>query len=73
MAMSTTSRRRSSNAISYVLLGLLSIYTLFPFVWMVISSLKPRDEIRARTPSFFVNSPTLDNFVRVLVEHNFLE
>jgi multiple sugar transport system permease protein len=73
MAMSTTSRRRSTNAISYTLLGLLSVYTLFPFVWMVISSLKPRDEIRARTPSFFIDSPTLDNFVRVLVEHNFLE
>jgi len=73
MAMSTTFRRRRGNAISYVLLALLSIYTLFPFVWMVISSLKPRDEIRARTPSFIVNSPTLDNFVRVLVEHNFLE
>ena len=73
MALSTTFRRRRGNAISYVLLGILSIYTLFPFVWMVISSLKPRDEIRARTPSFIVNSPTLDNFVRVLVEHNFLE
>jgi multiple sugar transport system permease protein len=71
--MSITSRRRTGNAISYVLLGALSIYTLFPFVWMVISALKPRDEIRARTPSFLIQSPTLENFTRVLVEHNFLE
>jgi multiple sugar transport system permease protein len=71
--MSTTTRRRAGNAVSYVLLGVLCIYTLFPFVWMLISSLKPQDEIRARTPSFFIQSPTLDNFVSVLVEHNFLE
>lgn len=73
MAMSTTSRRRTSDVITYVLLGLLALYTLFPFLWMVLSSLKPRDEIRARTPSFFIQSPTLDNFVSVLVRHNFLE
>jgi multiple sugar transport system permease protein len=71
--MSITSRRRTGNAISYVLLGALSVYTLFPFIWMVISALKPRDEIRARTPSFLIQSPTLENFTRVLVEHNFLE
>jgi len=71
--MSITSQRRTGNAISYVLLGILSVYTLFPFIWMVISALKPREEIRARTPSFFIQSPTLDNFVRVFVEHNFLE
>jgi multiple sugar transport system permease protein len=71
--MSITSRRRTGNAISYALLGALSVYTLFPFIWMVISALKPRDEIRARTPSFLIQSPTLENFTRVLVEHNFLE
>jgi multiple sugar transport system permease protein len=71
--MSITSRRRTGNAISYVLLAALSIYTLFPFIWMVISALKPRDEIRATTPTFLIRSPTFENFTRVLVEHNFLE
>lgn len=70
--MSMTSRRRVGNAVTAVLLVVLAIYTLFPFLWMVISALKPAGEIRARTPSLWIDSPTLDNFVRVLVDHDFL-
>lgn len=70
--MSTAIRRTAGNAITYVLLIALCLYTLFPFLWMVISALKPEDEIRARTPSFFIRAPTLDNFVQVLVQHDFL-
>src|SRR5659263_427429 len=64
-------KRQIANTVSYVLLAILSIYCAFPFVWMVISSLKPRNEIRVRTPSFMIENPTLDNFVRVLFGHNF--
>ncbi|WOF22337.1 carbohydrate ABC transporter permease [Microbacterium betulae] len=70
--MSIASRRRTSTVITYVLLALLAVYTLFPFLWMVMSALKPANEIRARTPSFLIAAPTLDNFVRVLVQHDFL-
>lgn len=70
--MANTSRRLIANAVTYVLLAILSIYTLFPFAWMLISSLKPRTEIRARQPSFLIHAPTLENFSRVLLEGNFL-
>jgi len=63
--------RRVTHAVIYVLLAILAVYCLFPFAWMVISSLKPIDEIRMRVPTFTIHRPTLDNFVNVLVEHNF--
>lgn len=72
MTRTMTSRRRAGDAVAYALLALLTVYTLFPFVWMVISALKPADEIRSRTPSLLIGSPTLDNFVRVLLQHDFL-
>lgn len=70
--MSLAARRRSSTIVTYVLMAALLVFTLFPFVWMVISALKPADEIRATEPSFWIDAPTLDNFMRVLVDHNFL-
>ncbi|MFV0430263.1 MAG: carbohydrate ABC transporter permease [Arachnia sp.] len=70
--MTNTTRRGLADVVTYVLLALLALYTLFPFVWMVISALKPREEIRVRTPSLLIENPTLDNFARVLVDHHFL-
>lgn len=70
--MSNTSRRQISNTISYILLGLLSGYTLFPFMWMLISALKPRNEIRVRNPSFWIDAPTIDNFISTLEKNHFL-
>jgi multiple sugar transport system permease protein len=39
---------------------------------MVISALKPASEIRVSHPTFFIDAPTIENFVSVLVDHNFL-
>lgn len=70
--MKTATRRVLGNTGAYVALVLLAVYCMFPFVWMLISSLKPRDEIRVRTPTFWISRPTLDNFTSVLVDHNFV-
>lgn len=69
--MNMRTRRRTTNTVSYVLLTVLTVYCLFPFVWMVISSLKPREEIRVRNPTFWIDQPTLENFTSVLFRHNF--
>lgn len=69
--MKPQTQRRLTNAGTYGLLVVLAVYCLFPFVWMVISALKPRTEIRARTPTFRIQAPTLENFTNVLIEHNF--
>lgn len=70
--MRTATKKRLSDLVSYALLVLLAIYTVFPFVWMVISSFKPRDEIRTANPSFLIENPTLENFTNVLFRQDFL-
>lgn len=46
----------------YIMTAILVIYSVFPFVWMVVSSFKGKGEIRRPDPSFVVKEPTLDNF-----------
>lgn len=57
--------------VTYISISLISIYCMFPFVWMVISALKPKNEIRMAIPTFTINEPTLENFKRVLVDLGF--
>ena len=62
--------RRISKIVTYALL--VSLYCIFPFIWMLISALKPKTEIRTATPTFLIQEPTLENFHRVLVDAGFL-
>ena len=61
-------RRRAVSAIAWyaVLTGLAAI-TVFPFLWMLLTSLKgPTDAITSVPPQFFPASPTLANYEKVL-------
>lgn len=58
--------------ISYVLLVIISVVCIFPLIWMIISALKPKTEIRTAIPSFIIHEPTLENFRRVLVDSGFM-
>jgi arabinogalactan oligomer/maltooligosaccharide transport system permease protein len=49
---------------------LASLVSLFPIVWLVLTSLKPRDGWLSTELQFF-NQPSLDNYVRVLTETQF--
>ena len=54
-------------------LGFYLIFTLFPFYWMVITSLKPNSELYSRRVSpMIVYQPTLKHFADLLEETNFL-
>lgn len=64
--------RMIAKVVTYVLLVFFSAYCIFPFIWMVISALKPKTEIRTATPSFLISEPTLGNFNRVLFDVGFL-
>lgn len=65
-------QNRINSAVTYVLLTVFSVYCLFPFIWMVISALKPKTEIRVAEPSFFISEPTVENFRRVLFDTGFV-
>jgi putative chitobiose transport system permease protein len=62
-------RRRQlvSNAAWYVVLTLLALITVFPFLWMLLTSLKgPLDPIASVPPQLIPGHPTLANYEKVL-------
>jgi putative chitobiose transport system permease protein len=60
-------RRLAGNAAWYAILTAFAIVTVFPFLWMLLSSLKgPLDPIASVPPQLIPGHPTLDNYTRVL-------
>ena len=60
-------RRLASNAVWYAVLTALALVTVFPFLWVLLSSLKsPLDPIASVPPQLIPGHPTLDNYTRVL-------
>ncbi len=62
-----TAGQRAMRVISvsgtYLFLGLMALIVLFPFYWMIISSLKTLDEYRMSTPTFWPRVIMLRNYV----------
>ncbi len=56
---------------TYSALVLISALMIFPFVWMLVSSLKPFEEIFAGT-TFLPQQPTLDNYARLFSQNDAL-
>ena len=47
----------------YTFLGIMALIVLFPFYWMIISSLKTLDEYRMSVPTFWPHKIMLSNYV----------
>lgn len=66
---SQTSRQRPawlSNLFWYVVLGLASLVTVLPFLWMLMTALKgPNDPVFSLPPQLIPREPTLGNFAKV--------
>ena len=57
-------RVRVGRIVTYVLLTVWALIVLFPFYWMLLSSVKTTASYNAElTPSFFTLHPTLENYV----------
>jgi putative chitobiose transport system permease protein len=66
-ARSGRRRRAASTAGWYVVLTGLAVITVFPFLWMLLTSLKgPADPITSVPPQFIPGHPTLANYQKVL-------
>ena len=50
MAMSKTTRRRVGRTFFYLLVAMIILYTVFPFYWAVISSLKSGQQLWIELP-----------------------
>ena len=55
-------RRLGGDIAIFVFLGLVGAFMLLPFIYALVQSVKPLDEIFIFPPRFFVTSPTLENF-----------
>ena len=57
-------RKTAGNVVIYALLALWALLVLFPFYWMLLTSLKSYSSYNAEhVPAFFTLSPTLQNYV----------
>ncbi len=89
MTTSPTSIRKSSDsspifsvsqisrrALTYLLLTLVAVFTIFPFVWMLSTSFKSQQAIFALppqlVPDLLFQPEMMDNYVDVLSRHNFV-
>ena len=71
LARSRSRSRRARGAAAsagwYLVLTAFAVVTVFPFVWMLLTSIKgPSDAITSVPPQFLPNDPTLANYQKVL-------
>lgn len=58
--------QRIKNILLYTFLGIGAFVMIFPFFWMIITSLKTGAEANSVPPTLFPANPTLDNYVYAL-------
>jgi len=52
----------------YIAVILIVVYSLFPFYWMIVSSLKTKQELFARTPTLIPVDITFENFINLFTK-----
>lgn len=62
-----------SMTLTYVFIVALALIVVFPFYWMIITSLKQLDEIRAETQTFFPNIVMWTNYIYVFQKFKFFD
>ena len=64
-----SSRKIVKTVLTYLFLGFWALLVLFPFYWMVLSSVKDEAAYNAEyIPKFFTTSPTLENYASAFTE-----
>lgn len=59
--------QRTGTALRFAVLGIVSLFTAFPFFWMILSALKTKAEVMDVT-SFFPSEPQWSNFISVIFD-----
>jgi multiple sugar transport system permease protein len=70
--VSRETKRNSSMVVRLLLLIPLLLFVLFPFYWVIITSLKSTPQISARTSIFWPDPFTLEQYTALLNRTNFL-
>jgi len=64
--MKARTRKRVGDSFLYLIYFLAGLFAALPIIWVVSTSIKPRQEIFSYPPKLIPQSPTLENFVYVL-------
>ena len=64
-------KNRKAKTISFIILSLITIFFMLPYVWMIANSLKPMKEVLLKPGVLFPESPSLDNYIKVLTKTPF--
>lgn len=65
-------RKRMVSIMAFVIVSIIALITLFPFYWMLITAVKPVEEIFLFPPRLWPSEFHWENFVTSLSESNFL-
>jgi ABC-type glycerol-3-phosphate transport system permease component len=58
-------KRWGNSASLYLVLIIVSVMSVLPFVWIILSSLKPHDELYSKHLTFFPQQYTLENYLKM--------
>jgi trehalose/maltose transport system permease protein len=70
--MSRAQRYYMSRTLFYIVLAIIFIYIVFPFYWAFRSSISPNDELFSTPVHYWPQSPTLDHYLEVFTNGDFL-
>jgi multiple sugar transport system permease protein len=70
--MLDTKRSATSKWLLYVVVTLGFVAVITPFVWMILGSFKPQGELLRVPPTWWPESPTLENYRSLFNKQNFL-
>ncbi|MDB5101785.1 MAG: binding-protein-dependent transport system inner rane component [Cyanobacteria bacterium RYN_339] len=56
----------------YVVMTLILLYTIFPYYWAIVSSIKPNSELFVTPVMYWPQHPTLENYRLVLTNPDFM-
>jgi len=63
--------RVASKTAFYLLVAIFVVVSLFPFYWMVITSLKSPDELSKGTTGLFLHHPTFSSYTSIFSKYDF--
>ncbi|MET0849560.1 MAG: carbohydrate ABC transporter permease [Candidatus Rokuibacteriota bacterium] len=75
MTSARAGARRASiveGGISYAVLGILAVIVLFPFYWMIVTSLKSEDQMRSLVSMFWPSPVIFDNYRQLISKTEFV-
>jgi multiple sugar transport system permease protein len=70
--MNKAALERLQTGLAYGVLGLLMMFVLFPFYWMIITSFKTEDQMRSLVSMFWPSPFALENYTQLLRKTDFI-